>query len=144
MGRVSVVGRVRDRILGGPEDGIRIGNDRIEPIPLSQSVIHELFSSDRRRLVVNYLVRDADGRCTLSDLAEYIAAIENGCDVEELSSDQRKRVYIGLYQCHLPKMDDAGVIEWDKDRTVVRATALATPLSKIDHNVSRITSGVPA
>jgi len=36
--------------------------------------------------------------------------------VQRLSSDQRKRVYIGLYQCHLPKMDDAGVIDFDKDR----------------------------
>jgi len=141
---VSVVSRVRDRILGADNDGIRIGDDRIEPIPLSQATIHELFSNDRRRLIISYLVRDADGNATLSDLAEYVACVENGVDRCELSGSQRKRVYIALYQGHLPKLADAGVIQWDPDRGTARATTLAMPLAKIDHNVSRIASGVSA
>lgn len=42
--------------------------------------------------------------------------MENDTTVKRLSSDQRKRVYIGLYQCHLPKMDKLGVVEYDKNR----------------------------
>jgi hypothetical protein len=49
-------------------------------------------------------------------MAEYIAAKENGIETRAVSSSQRKRVYIGLYQCHLPKLADAGVVDFDKDR----------------------------
>lgn len=77
--------------------------------------IFELLKNARRREVVRYLLQH-DGSAKLSELAEHIAAAENNISVHELSSDQRKRVYIGLYQCHLPKMDNLGVIEYDKNR----------------------------
>jgi len=60
--------------------------------------------------------------------AEHIAAIENNIDTRQLDSQQRKRVYIGLYQCHLPKMDDAGVIEYNQTRGLVETNDSATPL----------------
>jgi hypothetical protein len=52
-------------------------------------------------------------------MAEFIAAKENDITVQQLSSSQRKRVYIGLYQCHLPKMDAAGVVDFDKNRGTI-------------------------
>lgn len=80
--------------------------------------IFELLKNPRRRTVIDYL-KDNDGEATLSEVAEHIAALENGITVEELSSHQRKRVYIGLYQCHLPKMDKLGVIDYDKNRGTI-------------------------
>ncbi len=82
---------------------------------LSIDETFELLKNARRRAVVRYLLQQ-EGKANLSELAEHIAAAENGISVHELSSDQRKRVYIGLYQCHLPKMDNLGVIEYDKNR----------------------------
>lgn len=82
---------------------------------LSLSTTFELLKNRRRRETISYLL-EHDGTSTLSDLAEHIAALENGIEVIELSSDQRKRVYIGLYQCHLPKMADAGLIEFNQNR----------------------------
>ena len=70
---------------------------------------------EKRRDALQYLKRN-DGGATLSDLAEHIAARENDVDVAALSSDERKRVYIALYQCHLPKMATAGIIDFDKNR----------------------------
>jgi Mg2+/citrate symporter len=58
----------------------------------------------------------------LSDLAEHIAAIENDTTPERLTSSERKRVYVGLYQCHLPKMDDAGAIDYNQQRGLIRRT----------------------
>jgi hypothetical protein len=49
-------------------------------------------------------------------MAEYIAAKENDIETRAVSSSQRKRVYIGLYQCHLPKLAGVGVVDFDKDR----------------------------
>lgn len=80
--------------------------------PLSKDVIFELLRVERRRLTVREL--RADGPSTdLSTLARRLAAEENGIDVDAVSSTQRKRVYIALYQAHLPKLDDAGVVSFD-------------------------------
>ena len=86
---------------------------------LSQNEIFDLLRNRRRREVLQYLDTHADGSSTLNTLAEYIAAKENDIEPSQLASDQRKRVYIGLYQCHLPKMNDLGVIEYDKNRGTV-------------------------
>lgn len=75
----------------------------------------EILKNERRRYVLEYL-SNADETVTLSDLADYIAAIENDSTVEDVTSSERKRVYVALYQFHLPKMDRMGVIEYDKDR----------------------------
>ena len=91
---------------------------------LSKDEIFDLLKNSRRRGVIRYL-HDHGGSAVLSDVAEHIAAEENGITVRELSSDQRKRVYIGIYQCHLPKLDSAGVIEYDKNRgTIERQDSL--------------------
>lgn len=85
---------------------------------LSLDTTFELLKNRRRRKVLEYL-RANGGESTLSDLAEQIAAVENDVEVRQLSSDQRKRVYIGLYQCHLPKMDGTDVVDYDKNRGTV-------------------------
>jgi len=85
---------------------------------LSLDKMYELLKNRRRRDVLAYL-RTHDGEGTLSDIAEQIAAWENSIEVSQLSSTQRKRVYIGLYQAHLPKMDSARVIDFDKNRGTV-------------------------
>jgi hypothetical protein len=82
---------------------------------LSKSEIFEILSADRRQEVLRYLDR-AGGTADLGELAEHIAAIECDCERVQLSSQQRKRAYVGLYQCHLPKMSDMGVIDYDQDR----------------------------
>lgn len=85
-------------------------------LPLDQ--IFELLKNSRRRETLHYL-NENDGEATLSDLAEHIAALENDTTVQAISSSQRKRVYVGLYQCHLPKMDDMDVVEFDQNRGTI-------------------------
>ncbi|RAW45642.1 hypothetical protein DQW50_07780 [Halorubrum sp. 48-1-W] len=85
---------------------------------LTKGEIFDLLKNSRRRKIIEYL-REHGGSAKLDELAEHIAADENDITVQQLSSDQRKRVYIGLYQCHLPKMDTLGVVEYDKNRGTV-------------------------
>lgn len=87
--------------------------DRDEPLPLD--VVFGILKNRRRRLVLKHLVEES-ATSTLSDLAERIAAVENNKSENALSSSERKRVYVCLYQCHLPKMDDADVIDFDDNR----------------------------
>lgn len=79
--------------------------------------IFHLLQNSRRRDVLAYL--EETEQTTLRELAEHIAARENGLSVAELRSDQRKRVYISLYQMHLPKLTAHGVIDYDKSRGTV-------------------------
>ncbi|WP_380676857.1 DUF7344 domain-containing protein [Salinigranum sp. GCM10025319] len=89
--------------------------DSTRPRRLSKNVRFEILQNQRRRDALSYL-RANEGTATLGELAEYIAAKENGIDARAVSSSQRKRVYIGLYQCHLPKLAGAGVVDFDKNR----------------------------
>ena len=61
-----------------------------------------------------------DGTVTISDLSEHVAARENNCTVTELSSTQRERVYVSLYQTHLITMDS--VIDYDRGRGTITPT----------------------
>jgi len=84
-----------------------------ETLELDQ--VFEILKNQRRRYVLQYL-GEIDETVSMSDLAEEIAAWENGKEVSQLSSSERKRVYVGLYQCHLPKMDSMGVVSFNKPR----------------------------
>lgn len=89
-----------------------------QPEPLPKDVRFDILKNRRRRLVLRYLL-DNEGPVTLGTLSEHVAAIENDKGPEALNSRERKRAYVGLYQCHLPRMDDAGVIEYDQNRGTI-------------------------
>lgn len=109
-GRADVRGAQAEDRAAEPGDGV--GESRHEEVRLD--VIFDILKNQRRRHVLRYLRENETS--TLSDLAEHVAALENGKDVRSLTSSERKRVYVGLYQCHLPRMSDAGVIDFDSDR----------------------------
>lgn len=83
------------------------------PDGVATGVAFEILKNRRRRQILKLLERH-DGRMTLSEFAEEIAARENDIDRRNVTSDQRKRVYVGLYQQHLPTMDRADVVEYDQ------------------------------
>lgn len=82
---------------------------------LSKDAVFKMLSNRRRRLVVRYLQRqpDADESVRIRDLSEWIAAEENGVRPEDVTYKQRKRVYISLYQTHLPSLHANGIIAYD-------------------------------
>lgn len=91
------------------------------PASLTQDEVFTLLSNPRRRGVLHYL-RRVEGAADLSDMATRIAAWEYGTAVEELSADQRKRVYTSLQQTHLQKLDEAGVVDYDDEAARVHPT----------------------
>ncbi|WP_435064302.1 DUF7344 domain-containing protein [Halobaculum sp. EA56] len=107
--------------VGRPPDGR--GHDGL---PLD--VTFEILRNSRRRQVLEFLRGREDRTASISELAEHVAAIENDTTVDRLNAQQRKRVYIGLYQSHLPKMDDAGVVDFEQSRGRVELDPAAEPL----------------
>lgn len=138
--------------MGGKRSGEHRNEDRGEPGqhpeidtgPITQSEgpgsdgrdaalttddVFEILKNERRRAVLRYL-RSNDGCAELSDLAEHIAATENNTTVDRLPSQARKRVYIALYQCHLPKMKSVGVVEYDQSRGTIELLESAAELER--------------
>lgn len=94
---------------------------------LTKDTLFDLLGSQRRRLVLRHLKHE--GETNLGDLAERVAAWENGITVEEVDYQQRKRTYTSLQQTHLPTLDEAGVVEFASERGVVEATDRARKLT---------------
>lgn len=89
--------------------------------PLPQDTAFDLLSNARRRFVLRRLQHPDDG-VELRQLATELAAHENNCAPEDLTAQQRKRTYVSLYQTHIPKLAEAGVLEYDADSGTVHAT----------------------
>jgi hypothetical protein len=91
------------------------------PAGLSRDEVFELLANTRRRFALHYLLR-IDGAAELREMAARVAAWEYRTAVEELTADQRKRVYTSLQQTHLRKLDDAGIVDFDDDDARVHPT----------------------
>lgn len=92
---------------------------------LAKDEVFSLLSNQRRRYAL-HACKQADAPVDVSDLAEQVAAWEYGKDREELSSDERRRVYTSIQQSHIPRMEEAGVVECE--RTQVELTERAEKL----------------
>lgn len=108
---------------------------------LDRDRVFSLLKNPRRRAVLRQLGETPTA--TLGDLADRIAADENDTTPEQLSSSERKRVYISLYQNHLPKLAEFDVIDYDQSRGDVRrrqrADCLRQYLDRLDRDTD--TSG---
>ena len=93
------------------------GDEAVPELPLDQ--VFEILKNRRRRTVLQYL-EDKDEPVSLGDIAEHVAADENDTTVAQVTSKERKCAYVGLYQCHLPKMDDMEIVEFNQNRGHVR------------------------
>lgn len=99
---------------------------------LDIDLVFDLLGTSRRRAVIRYLEAES-GPVEIGDLANYIAAHEYGKSVEEITPDERKRVYVSLYQCHLPKMAAADVIGYEQGDPVERGPHFDTFATMLTH-----------
>lgn len=115
----------------GPIDGDTSREDDPETIDppeyIEKDVIFGTLKNCRRRRVLRYL-RDEGGQATLRSVSEHVAAVENDVDVGAVTSKMRKRVYVSLYQVHLPGMDRDGIITFNKGRGTMELTDRADEL----------------
>lgn len=94
--------------------------ERHENIDLTLDLdnVFGILKNQRRQHILRYLTTH-DGEVTIGTLSEHIAAIEHDTTPTDLTWRERKRVYIGLLQCHLPKLDDVNAIEFNKARGII-------------------------
>jgi DNA-binding transcriptional ArsR family regulator len=92
-----------------------------ESTEISKDELFHILQNERRRQVLRYVV-NREGPFEMRSIAEQVAAWEHDTTVRELTSDERQRVYIALYQSHLSKLDEAGLIEYQQNRGIVEVT----------------------
>ncbi|GAA0239654.1 hypothetical protein ACFFQF_30065 [Haladaptatus pallidirubidus] len=102
--------------------------------------LFHLLQASRRRSALIYL-RERNEPVSLGELAEHVAAWENNKSTAELVSKERQNVYISLYQCHLDKLAEHGIIAFNKDRGLITRLEKASqldPYLEVENN--RLTS----
>jgi len=95
---------------------------------ITYDAIFFTLSNARRRYVLHRL-KQYDEPVSVGALAREVAAWENDVPVEAVTNVQRKRSYSALHQTHLPKMADLGIIDYDRERGVIRPT---DPIADLD------------
>lgn len=110
--------------------------DRKSDDGLSPDDSFEILSNARRRYMIDYLHQQG-GAESLSNIADHIAAREYDTPVDQIDNDQRRRVYISLYQTHLPKLVEYGVVEYDEDEKIVGLTGRVADIDRFLYIDSR-------
>lgn len=95
------------------EDGLSLPNGELSE-KFSRNEIFEALSNERRRCALYYL-QEQDGVVELSEVVDYVAAWQYDQSVSQLDSQDRMCVYSALHQAHLPKLDEAGFIDYDSE-----------------------------
>lgn len=90
---------------------------------LTRSTLHDLLSSERRRVTLSYLVEH--GSLALPDLADEIARHEHDGALSQIPEENVLRIYLTLYHKHIPKLSRAGVVAYDQasDRVALAENA---------------------
>ena len=89
---------------------------------LTRDEIFAMLSNRRRRWVLHFLKQCDEQRIDLRTLVDTVSSWEYDTPPDELPWKKRKRIYTALRQSHLPKLADAGVIEYDRNRGEVALT----------------------
>lgn len=98
------------------EDQIKSDNN------VSPEDVYNILADQRRRYTIHYLKQKDDEQVSVQELAEQVAAWENNKSTKELDAQERKRVYISLYQSHLSTLDEEGFINYEKETGRVTLT----------------------
>ena len=88
------------------------------------------LSNRRRRMTLLYM-NNNNREVDIRELAEEIAADENNITKSELRSAQIKRVYTALQQSHLPQLEKASIIHFNKNKGFIELTKQGKKLTNM-------------
>lgn len=98
--------------------------------------VFEILSDHRRRYVLYYLNNPQKQTVTLDELADQVCTWEREWigRTNKLKGNHRENIRIQLHHIHLPKMDDAGAIDYDPRSQTVRSHTAESLLELIDQD----------
>lgn len=104
---------------------------------LQPDTLFEALQNHRRRAVLRYLI-DENDQADFRDLVDFVTASENDCSEDTINPEQKNRVRTALYQHHLEKLEDQGLVRYDKrDGQVTLTCPAETIQAYLDRNESK-------
>lgn len=92
--------------------------DEIFGVNLSRG-FHLLRAQRRRQVVWCMMYLDTDETITVREVAKQIAAVEQDVSVQAVTNDDYRTVYTNLVQHHLPDLNEADVVEYNRNRQII-------------------------
>ncbi|WP_224447829.1 DUF7344 domain-containing protein [Haloprofundus salilacus] len=106
-------------------DGVRV--DDADAFPLD--AVFRVLENPRRRYVL-YHLQTCRYPATLSEVAEQVALWETRETPETLPEETLEQIHADLHHSHLPKLADAGIVDYDADANVVTMAECTRPLDE--------------
>lgn len=91
---------------------------QLDHLPAGEPEQFRLLAHARRRELIR-LLDGVNTPLSLDDLARELVEQEREVTVSEIDREEFRRCKISLYHRHLPRLADAGVVEFDADRRIV-------------------------
>lgn len=86
----------------------------VEPVPVSLDTLFTLLENPHRRYILAYL-REYTHPVSLDELATQLSKWEYDVPSSSVADEQRKHFRVVLYHRHAPKMEDAGLLDFDPE-----------------------------
>ncbi len=98
-------------------------------VDVDADALFDVLADTRRRFVLACLQGHANPMA-LGDVADELAAWERDAPLTEIPSEEVESTYAALYHVHVPKMADAGVVDYCRERDAV-ALAADVPVESV-------------
>jgi len=98
---------IQESSIASKTEDAQSSNTEADP---SKDEVFHILSNKRRRYTLHCLMQ-REGSVTKREVSRQVAAWENEVQIEDVTPDMRKRVYISLHQTHIPKMRENGLLE---------------------------------
>ena len=82
---------------------------------LPVDAVFTILSDEQRRHFLYYLVDEAGGEARVTDVADYLRTVESAATAEDSDA-----ILVDLHHRHLPKMEAAGLVDYDGEEETVR------------------------
>ncbi|MFC7154297.1 hypothetical protein ACFQPA_02350 [Halomarina halobia] len=92
---------------------------------------HLRLLSNRRRRYALACLQEYGPSIALADLADEVAVREHDAPLPAIDERAVLDVYMSLYHSHVPKFVDAGIVEYDQERDLVRIEGVPPLLERL-------------
>lgn len=97
----------------------RIGSPSAETLAVD-SALDALSHRRRRRLLA--ILGDDEHWMAVADVVEALSLDEGAATIEDVPDEEIAWIYASLFHTHLPKLEDAGAVERNRERNTVALT----------------------
>ncbi len=104
--------------------------ERYEPETLTKDVAYSLVAEHQRRFLITILL-SGDDEWRVDELATELAAREHDLSPADVDTATQKRVAVSLLHRHLPRLADAGAVEFDLTTETVTTTPILEELAPL-------------